>query len=155
MKINMSAQSIHTKEGVEEIKRRVQSLTKDSQPQWGKMNVAQMLAHLKFPLQVPMGQHQLPKSFLMKVIGPMIRKKLLSDAPISKNSPTASTIKVTDTRDFEKEKAGLIKTLEEYSAFARAGKLPAAHPYWGKLSKADWDKMQWKHLDHHLGQFGV
>lgn len=147
--------TVHTAEGLQEIVNRIEKLSPQSQPLWGKMNVAQMLCHLQKPLEVPLGRHDLPKSFMMKLIGPMIRKQLLADKPISKNSPTASTLRITDERDFNKEKQALIGVLKDYTSAAQSGKLPAKHPYWGKLSSADWDKMQWKHLDHHLGQFGV
>jgi len=147
--------TVHTAEGVQEYINRIDKLTPQSQPLWGKMNVAQMLCHLQGPLEVPLGRHELPKSFMMKIIGPMIRKKILADGPLSKNSPTASTLKITDDRDFEKEKQKLVAALKDYAKAAQDGKLPGAHPYWGKLSTQEWDKMQWKHLDHHLGQFGV
>lgn len=147
--------TIHSAEGVQEFINRIEKLTPESQPQWGKMNVAQMLCHLQGPLEVPLGRHQLPKSFMMKLIGPMIKKQLISDKPISKNSPTASTLKVTTEKDFNKEKQALLTALKDYSSAAQSGKLPDAHPYWGKLSNGEWDKMQWKHLDHHLTQFGV
>src|SRR4051812_35020741 len=100
--------TVHTAEGVASYIARIEKLSPQSQPLWGKMNVAQMLCHLQGPLEVPLGRHELPKSFMMKLIGPMIRKKILADGPMSKNSPTASTLKITDQRDFNKEKDGLI-----------------------------------------------
>ncbi len=148
-------QTVHSEEGVQTVISRIEKLTPQSRPLWGKMSVGQMLCHLQKPLEVPLGRHELPKSFIMKLIGPMIRKQLLTDKPIAKNSPTASTLRITDEKDFNKEKQLLIDTLRDYTAVAQAGKLPPAHPYWGKLSTADWDKMQWKHLDHHMTQFGV
>lgn len=148
-------QSIHTAEGVQAMLERVEKLNPQSRALWGKMTVAQMLHHLQGPLEVPLGRHQLPKSFLMKLFGPMIGKRLLDDKPIPKNSPTASSLRVTDERDFNQEKLALKECIEDYSAAAQAGKLPSAHPYWGKLSPAQWDKMQCKHLNHHLSQFGV
>src|ERR1043165_4865825 len=141
-------QSVHSAEGLQEIINRIEQLKPQSQPLWGKMNVSQMLCHLQGPLEVPLGRHQLPKSFMMKLIGPMIRKQMVSDKPFSKNSPTASTFRITNDREFDKEKQALIAVLQDYSAFANAGKLPPAHPYWGKLNTAEWDIMQWKHLDH-------
>jgi hypothetical protein len=147
--------TIHTAAGVQEIISRIDQLTPQSPPLWGKMNVSQMLCHLQGPLEVPLGRHHLPKSFLMKLLGPMIRKQLLADKPLAKNSPTANSFRVLTEKDFDKEKQALITTLKDYSNAAQAGRLPSAHPYWGKLSIADWDKMQWKHLDHHLTQFGV
>ena len=144
-----------TNEGVSSISQRIHALKPDSQRLWGQMDAAQMLAHIRFPLEVPMGKHELEKSWFLKLIGPMIKKQLVKDQPIKKNSPTGKTIKVTDQRDFEQEKTALLSTLTEYSEFVKAGKLPPAHPYWGKLTSQEWNIMQYRHLDHHLGQFGV
>ncbi|HHT9020342.1 TPA: DUF1569 domain-containing protein [Flavobacterium psychrophilum] len=29
------------------------------------------------------------------------------------------------------------------------------HPFWGKMTDDDWNKLMWNHVDHHLRQFGV
>jgi hypothetical protein len=40
-----------------ELKRRVQTLTPDTKPQWGKMSVDQMLHHVNFVLAEALGEH--------------------------------------------------------------------------------------------------
>jgi hypothetical protein len=144
-----------TDAGQKEIITRVERLTPNSQPLWGKMNVAQMLAHLSMTTEVPLGTHTLKPMFIMKLIGGMIRKKILSDKPLSKNSPTAPTLAIVDQRDFETEKQQLLKTLEAFIAKVRKGDLPEKHPYFGKMSASDWSFFQQRHFDHHLQQFGV
>ena len=32
---------------------------------------------------------------------------------------------------------------------------PETKALWGKMTHEDWDKLMWRHLDHHLRQFGV
>jgi hypothetical protein len=148
-------QSLYTETGLKAIHDRIGRLRPDSKPLWGKMNAGQMLAHLRMTMEVPLGSHQLKPMFIMKLIGGMIRKRILSDKPLSKNSPTASTLVVADDRDFEKEKQELRKTLQSFSEKGRKGEMPEKHPYFGKMSAADWDLFQQRHLEHHLGQFGV
>jgi len=148
-------QSLFSKEGLRSISERLDQLQANGTPQWGKMNAGQMLAHVRMAMEVPLGTHKLPPMFIMKFLGGMIRRQILSDKPTSKNSPTAASLKVGDPRDFTREKAALLQTLEKFSAAGRAGQLPDKHPYFGKLSPDEWDRFQQKHLDHHLGQFGV
>ena len=148
-------QSLFTEEGLRAIRSRLDRLSPDMAPQWGKMNAGQMLAHVRMAMEVPLGTHKLPPMFIMKFLGGMIRKQILSDKAVKKNSPTASSLVIKEQLDFEKEKAALQQTIEQFSAAGRNGQLPEKHPYFGKLSPAEWDLFQQKHLDHHLGQFGV
>ena len=134
---------------------RINKLRRDSPAQWGKMNVAQMLAHSQIPLEVPLGKHQLPKMFIMRIFGPSIKKMFMADKPVKRNQPTAKSMRITNPKDFEQEKAGLIKILKEFSEVGKVGKLPDRHPYFGKFTTEEWNTMQVKHLDHHLTQFGV
>ena len=47
--------------------------------------------------------------------------------------------------------------MELVRAFHARGpeKLAKEHPFFGPLTSAEWDRLQWKHLDHHLRQFGA
>jgi hypothetical protein len=116
-----------------EIINRIDKLTPDSKAVWGKMNVAQMLAHVQKPIGIALGTHQPKGSFLLRLIDPTFI--------------TTGTIK-----DFEKEKAVL---LELVNRFTEENITKDQHPIFGKLTKENWSKATWKHLDHHLKQFGV
>ena len=59
---------------------------------------------------------------------------------------------MTDPKDFEKEKQIL---LEMIMNFKEENIVDTPHPFFGKLTKEQWSKGTWKHLDHHLQQFGV
>ena len=52
--------SVFSEEGARKLKYRITTLKPDSPAQWGKMNVAQMLAHCQPPMKVGYGAHQLP-----------------------------------------------------------------------------------------------
>ena len=136
----------------EEIITRINKLTPQSQSQWGKMDVAQMLAHCQMPLGVATGDHKLKGSFFLRLIGPVFKKQLYNDKPFKRDLPTDKSFKIADTRDFEKEKEILIRMITDFSETTMSGE---AHPFFGKLSKEQWSKGTWKHLDHHLRQFGV
>ena len=136
----------------QEIIGRINKLTPGSQRQWGKMDVAQMLAHCQMPLGVAVGKHTLKGSFFIKLIGPLFKKKLFNDQPFKQNLPTDKSFKMTDPKDFGKEKQNLIQMINDFSETTMSGE---PHPFFGKLTKEEWSKGTWKHLDHHLMQFGV
>ena len=131
---------------------RINKLTLQSQRQWGKMDVAQMLAHCQMPLGVAVGKHKLKGSFFIKLIGPLFKKKLFDDKPYKQGLPTDKSFKMTDPKDFEKEKQNLIQMINDFSETTMSDE---PHPFFGKLTKEEWSKGTWKHMDHHLRQFGV
>lgn len=131
---------------------RINKLTAQSQRQWGKMDVAQMLAHCQMPLGVALGKHKLQGSFLIKLIGPFFKSQLYNSKPFKQNLPTDKSFKITDPKDFETEKQNLIQMISDFSEIKMSGE---PHPFFGKLTKEQWSKGTWKHLDHHLKQFGV
>lgn len=133
---------------------RLERLRPDAARQWGKMTVAQMLAHCQQPLRVATGELPLKRSFIGLLFGRMAKKKLLSPAPWQPGMPTAPEFKVTDARDFAKEKAALLALVKRFGETGPAGLTKAPHPFFGPLTTDEWQALQWRHLDHHLRQFG-
>jgi Protein of unknown function (DUF1569) len=133
---------------------RINTLTPESNALWGKMTVDQMFKHTTGALLVAFGEQKLKVNFLMRLLGRMLKKKVFNSAAFKKNSPTASEFIFTEQYDFETSKKELI---ENFSRFANGKEVIKTmnHPFWGKLTYEDWDKLMWKHLDHHLRQFGV
>ena len=136
----------------QEIIHRINKLTEESRRQWGKMDVAQMLAHCQMPLGVAAGSHQLKGNLILKIFGPIFKRQLYNGRPFRQNLPTDKSFVITELKDFEKEKQILIKMINDFSENNMSGK---PHPFFGKLTKEQWSKGTWKHLDHHLKQFGV
>jgi len=137
----------------EEITLRLNQIEKDTKPQWGKMNAGQMFNHCQMPLNIILEKEDygVKPNWLVNLL---FKKSMYSDKLWRKNLPTAPGFKITDEKDFEKEKqeiTTLIDALNEQRE--RTDWLP--HPAFGKLTKDQWGKMQYKHLDHHLRQFGV
>lgn len=140
----------------QKIVNRINELTIESQPLWGKMNVAQMLAHCQAPLNVAFGDLKLKRGMMGILFGSIIRKKLTKDEkPFDRNLPTDKGFLVVDQREFDKEKSKLVHLVEKFEKVGPAGITKEAHPFFGKMTEQEWDAIQWKHLDHHLRQFGV
>lgn len=145
--------SIFDKSGNAEIISRINKLTPQSKAFWGKMSVDQMLKHTNEAIIVSFGENQIKVSFLMKFLGKVMKNKIFN-SEFKKNSPTAKEFIFLEKYDFENSKNELIKN---FSRFAEGEKsiILTIHPFWGKLTSEDWNKLMWKHMNHHLEQFGV
>jgi hypothetical protein len=134
---------------------RINKLTPNSQRQWGKMNVGQMLAHCNVSLETAMGVNVVKRVFIGRIIGPLLKPTVLGEKPFGKNSPTDKTYIFTGEHDFEEEKSKTIASVNKFFKGGHAGCTTYPHPFFGKFTPEQWGVFQWKHLDHHLRQFGV
>jgi len=139
-----------------EVIARIDSLTADSKGLWGKMTLGQMLRHCQFPLEVALGntEHLVMPGPFMKFLMKGFKKRMYDDRPWKENMPTAKGFKVTEDRDFIPEKARLIQLVDDFYR-ERVKETWDPHPVFGKFTRLQWGQMQYKHLDHHLRQFGV
>jgi hypothetical protein len=139
-----------------EVINRIQRLNADSIPLWGKMAVGQMLAHCNVTYEMVYDTiHPKPNPVLEFILKMFIKNTVVNDVPYKHNSNTAPQFLIKDSKDFEKEKARLINFIiktQELGESYFEGK--ESHSF-GKLTKNEWNNMFYKHLDHHLRQFGV
>ena len=137
----------------QEVIERLNKLTADTRPLWGKMNVSQMLAHIQMPIRIAFGTHQPQGSFLLRLLGPLFKSQLWNEKPYKRSLPTDPTFVMTGSeREFEKEKSAVLEMVNNFTTENIVGE---RHPVFGKFTKENWSKATWKHLDHHLKQFGV
>ncbi len=147
--------NLFDKQACEEIVNRVNKLSANSQRQWGKMDVAQMLAHCKEAFKVPLSETQLKRNFIGLLLGWMFKDKLHNDIPWKQNLPTAPQFIIKDNRHFEKEKSELILLINKFHAGNPSAIEKIVHPMFGKFTGEQWGRAMYKHLDHHLIQFGA
>lgn len=147
--------SIFQNDAYNEIISRLNKLNPNSDRQWGKMDVSQMMAHCCGPIRVGLSDKPMPRAFIGLLLGWMMKSKLYNDSPWGKDLPTAKEFYVRDARDFETEKKNLSALLEQFhkKGEASVGKYP--HPFFGKFSGEQWGKSIYKHMDHHLRQFNA
>jgi hypothetical protein len=152
----MALPNIFSKEVSSKIIDRINQLTPDSQPQWGKMNVSQMLAHCCVSYEmVYEDKHPRPNAFMRFIIKNLAKKAVTNETPYKHNSGTAPVFLIKGSRDFATEKARLIGFINKTQQLGEEefdGK--TSHSF-GKLSKEEWNNMFYKHVNHHLMQFGV
>lgn len=140
----------------EEITGRINQLTTTSEPLWGKMNVAQMLAHCNVTYELVFeNKHPKPNAFVRFLLKTFVKKVVVNEKPFKHSSQTAPVFIITTDKDFESEKVRLIAYINRVQQLGEQyfdGEM--SHSF-GKLNKTEWNNMFYKHLDHHLKQFGV
>lgn len=147
--------SLFQEEGAAEILARLEALHADAPRQWGKMDVAQMLAHCCVTMEVASGKKRIPYGLLGKIIGRFFRASFSDDRPMSKNSPTDGKFVMRGAFDIAAEKARLRILVREFVAAGEPGCTNRPHSFFGPMTASEWGKGMYKHLDHHFRQFGA
>jgi hypothetical protein len=140
-----------------EVKTRLGQLGPHSERRWGKMTAAQMLAHCSVSMQWAVGEvvpekGALPARLMGRLVKPMVFR---NDDPMRKNSPTTRGLIVVDERDLGTERDRLSGRIDKFVAGGAAGCTSNPHSFFGRLTPEQWAILMYKHLDHHLRQFGV
>lgn len=153
----MALPNIFTKEVAEGVVDRINKLTPQTQAQWGTMRVDQMLAHCNVTYEYiyEEGKYKKPRGLMKLMLKMFVKKLVVNEAPYKPGSPTAPDFKIAGERDFNREKGrliGFIRRVQADGAASFEGKV--SHSF-GALSQTEWNNMFYKHLDHHLRQFGV
>lgn len=134
---------------------RVAKLSAETPRLWGKMTPAQALAHVSVALEYATGDRTGKQSLIGRILAPFVRKSLLGDKPFGRNGPTDPTLVVADARDLGTEAARLRALVERFVARGPAGATKGPHLFFGPLTGEEWGRLMYKHVDHHLSQFGV
>ncbi|WP_264558413.1 DUF1569 domain-containing protein [Flavobacterium sp. N2270] len=145
--------SIYNSNDNQELVNRINQINSESKPLWGKMSADQMCEHCLLTSNVAFGKQELKINFLMKLVGKMMKNKVFN-SEFKKNSPTAPEFIVKNSVDLDKSKTELIKNIQLLQD-GQKNITVMNHPFWGKMTYEDWDKLMYNHMDHHLKQFGV
>jgi len=137
----------------EQAKTRVRALTPQSERQWGKMSVDQMLWHINCALENALGRY--PIATIRIPLPKFLLKLIVLNLPWRKGrTPTAPELLASASHDFEHERRRTLALLDDFAAVpinARWGD----SAFLGPLTGEEWSRLQGKHVDHHLRQFGV
>lgn len=142
-------------EVTEEVISRIDKLTANSPRQWGKMDVAQMMAHCSAAIDMASGQINPPRMLIGRLIGGMVKPIYTNEKPFSKNNPTDKKLVVSDRRDFLREQQQLKLKVRQFYEGGEGQCTRHPHPFFGPLTSREWSRGMYKHLDHHLRQFGA
>ena len=141
---------------LKEIKERISDLQRDDLPLWGKMNVGEMLSHTADQIKLSTGEItcQDQSTFKMSVIVKNLlllgmkapKGKVETLAEINPHKLGSKPVNFNPDQDY------LIRKIDEFVCIDESKVFP--HPTFGKMTKKQWGKVIYAHLDHHLSQFG-
>jgi uncharacterized small protein (DUF1192 family) len=141
---------------VQEVKERIALLRADSERLWGTMNAPQAMAHCSAGLELALGDKTPPRVFVGRLFGWIVKPLALrNDEPMRRNSPTVRDLVVRDERDLRTERERLLALIDRFAAAGPVGCTKHPHSFFGRLAPDQWAILEYKHLDHHLRQFGV
>jgi hypothetical protein len=139
-----------------EIIERISQLTPDTKGLWGKMSVAQMLAHCNVTYEMAYENiHPAPNSFVKFMLKLFVKKSVVNETPYKKSIQTAPAFIIKENKDFYTEKERLINYIIKTQELGKNYFEGRESLSFGSLNSKEWNNMFYKHLDHHLQQFGV
>jgi len=148
--------NIFEKEVTNEVIDRINQITPSTKNVWGKMNAAQMLAHCNVTYEmVYSDKHKKPKGLKKFLLKTFVKKIVVSEKPYAKNGRTAPEFIISEQKELDNEKNRLIEHLKKTQELGSQHFENKESHSFGKLTSNEWNNMFYKHLDHHLTQFGV
>jgi hypothetical protein len=141
---------------VAEVKDRLARLRADATRQWGTMTAPQAVAHCAAGMELALGDRRPPQLFLGRIIGAIVKPlALANEAPMRRNSPTVPDLVIAEERDLDTERDRLTSLIDRFVAAGPAGCTTHPHSFFGRMTPREWAILMYKHLDHHLRQFGA
>ncbi|MBK9335991.1 MAG: DUF1569 domain-containing protein [Lewinellaceae bacterium] len=136
---------------------RLQNLRPNSQARWGVMTAGQIVPHLTDPLCVAIGDR--PAQPMNSVFSnPVVSFLTVWWLPWPKSAPTAAEFIPgkggTPPAEFERDKQALLLAIHRFAQYPE-NDLFRPNPVFGRLSRRAWGRLMWRHIDHHLRQFGL
>jgi uncharacterized protein DUF1569 len=133
---------------------RVDSLSTSSTARWGRMSVTGMLQHLRLSAQMAVGELTVASANKRAFQVFPLKHLILYVFPFPKGAPTAPELHPDAAATLEEERAAVLTLLDRIGTGPREGVGPA-HPLFGPLSWREWGAATYKHVNHHLKQFGA
>ena len=148
--------NIFEKEITNDVIKRINNLSATSKPTWGKMSVSQMLAHCAVSYEMVFTEkYPKPNAFTKWILKMIVKNIVVSEKPYAKNGRTASQFIIADDKEFEVEKKNLVDYIIKTQELGETHFEGKESNSFGKLTAVEWNNSFYKHLDHHLTQFGV
>jgi hypothetical protein len=136
------------------ILQRIDRLTAESTPAWGRMNVSQMLTHITDALRMALGEIHVKDKHIPLVRHFPFKQLALYVVPFPKGSPTAPELLARVPESFEAERVQCKSFVSRFDPTNGALRL-APHPIFGPMTPHQMGTLVYKHIDHHLRQFRV
>uniref|UniRef100_UPI0040472135 DUF1569 domain-containing protein n=1 Tax=Algoriphagus sp. TaxID=1872435 RepID=UPI0040472135 len=139
-----------------ELIHRIEQLSPESPALWGKMSVDQMLAHCCVAYEMAFtNTHPKANPVMRFLLKTFVKAEVVNEVPYKRNLPTAPAFRIKSEKNFAEEKARLISFVEQTLAAGKSGFEGKESPSFGSMTAKEWNNLLYKHLDHHLTQFGA
>ena len=148
----MPAKTLLNDEDRRQLLQRLTLVRPDAKPAWGTLNAPRMLCHQADNLRVALGDvsampvHTLASRTLLKFL--VVNTGF---QPPHGKIQTAPEMLMSQPAAWESDLASCVELAERVGT----GSARAVHPMFGPLSPEEWGRLCWKHMNHHLVQFGV
>lgn len=134
---------------------RIEGLSASAPPLWGKMSPTQMMEHTSRVLEMALGRRAQKQILIGRLIAWVFKSRFIGEQPFQKNAPTGPDFVIREDPNFAATKLRLVGLLSELHAAGATGTDGHVHAFFGELTGEEWGITQYKHLDHHLRQFGA
>lgn len=139
----------------DELLERLGRITPDAERRWGKMTPSQMMEHTARALEMGLGDKPMKQLLVGKLLSWMFRKEFLGEQPFKPDRPTGKNFIIKDEPDFESTRVRLSGLITAFHNAGESGLDGKIHGFFGPLTGKQWGETQYKHVDHHLRQFGI
>ncbi|MFT5480611.1 MAG: hypothetical protein ACI9NN_001579, partial [Bacteroidia bacterium] len=117
---------------------------------------AAMLAHCNVTYEtIYENKHTKPTGFKKLILKTFVKPSVINVKPYRKNSLSAPHFIISEVREFDAERKRLIDFIEKTQQLGTIHFHEKESHSLGPLSEDEWNNLLYKHLDHHLNQFGV
>ena len=147
--------TIFEKTAHDELLERLAKLDTNSERQWGKMTPSQMMEHVARAIEMAISKEPKKQILPGKLFSRFFRKEYFGPDPFKRNRPTGPWLIVRDEPDFEPTRERLSTLITKLHHAGEPATDGNVHPFFGTLTGKQWGETQYKHVDHHLRQFGV
>jgi len=135
---------------------RINSLDSSTEKKWGTMSIGQMLAHCCVTYEmVYESKHPQAKGFKRFMLKLFVKPIVVGEKTYAKNSRTAPAFLMTQDYEFEEQKIRLVQYIKKTQELGRSHFEGLESNSFGDLTAQEWNNSFYKHLDHHLRQFGA
>lgn len=136
-----------------QLQQRVSTLRPEARGRWGSMTAPQMVAHLADSLRMAVGDLVCaPKASPIRYTP--LKQLIIYWLPFPKGVPTAVELITRAPASWQAEIDAVNSLLEQFARRDRHDKWPD-HPAFGRMHAGSWGVLVYRHMDHHLRQFGV
>ena len=149
-------ENIFDKQTIDRFALRIEKIGLDSKSQWGKMNVYQMLKHCTENDRMLQRKKVYKRLFIGRLFGKIaLKANIKDDQPLKKNGATHPELIIKTNGDIEQQKKEWLSLLRDYPNINEEVYQSFIHPFFGKMKQEEVSRFAYKHIDHHLRQFGV